>query len=573
MLDDNRVYRLTDAPPAPPPRPKKKKTARSGRRSSKRRRTNVGTEADDDNQEAGDKPTEPEDDGLGGMTWECLAVTLDEVRALLDGFRKTRDDNEKILRKQLEDHLLPILEKQEESRKRKALQRERELLNLAKMANAKRSSRIASKMEQQKQEEKSREELQQQREAEAAMRREEQARLRREKERDFRLASREQRLKEREARRLRHEEELAQLSEDSKRQDDGAGRASERRLQLEIERKQRALEELENEDDDWIFDCICGLHGQIDDGTHSVACERCNIWQHSKCLGIREEEAERPDFHFVCQACRRRAERTKDHPRATIKLKINRSGGSNPEPSTDEERRPESDNTKTRLVVELPSRAPDTSPSPQIPKPPKGGTYRPSHPVSLGGLAASPVLHAPGQSSPQQLPATSSQQLSPSKEAKETKLDSSSRPNTTLAHGANDTRSHYRNPESPAGNKESSGDLTMGSASRSLAETPSANLGQLQRRDSTHEPTLSTPAISRDIYRAVHIENGNLPAQAGISPIKQSPQSSFSSGNANGGNATPAKIPPGITLSPTPQEPILTPPIKQPEPVRPQGPK
>jgi hypothetical protein len=565
VLDDNRVYRLTDAPPAPPPRPKKKKTARSGRRSSKRRRTNVGTEEhDDDNQEAVDKPTEPEDDGLGGMTWECLAVTLDEVRTLLDGFRKTRDDNEKILRKQLEDHLVPILEKQEESRKRKALQRERELLNLAKMANAKRSSRIASKMEQQKQEEKSREELQQQREAEAAMQREEQARLRREKERDFRLASREQRLKEREARRLRHEEELAQLSEDSKRQDDSAGRVSERRLQLEIERNQRALEELEDEDDDWIFDCICGLHGQIDDGTHSVACERCNIWQHSKCLGISEEEAERPEFHFVCRACRRRSERTKDHPRATIKLKINRSGGSNPEPDPDE-RRPGSEGTKTRLVVEIPSRAPDTSQSLQIPKPPKEETYQRSHPVSLGGLAAGPVLPAPEQSSPQQ--------LSPSKTPKETKLDPSDRPNTTLAHGANEIRSYYRNPESLARNKEPSGDQTMGSTSRSLAETPSANLGQLQGRDSTHEPTLSTPAISRDIYRAVHIENGNLPAQAGISPIKQSPQSSFSSRNANGSNTTPAKIPPGITLSPTPQEPILTPPTKHPEPVRPQGPK
>ncbi|KAL6868905.1 hypothetical protein ACO1O0_000228 [Amphichorda felina] len=272
VLDDNRVYRLTEAPPAPPPRPKKKKSYRSGRRSSRRRRTDVGPEdEDDDIPDPDNSGVEAQADGLGGMTWECLAVTLDEVRNLVDSFRKTRDENEKILRRQLENHLVPILEQQEESRKRKALQRERELLNLAKMANAKRSSRIASKIEQQRQEEKTKDEVRQHREAEEAKRREDQARLKREKERDFRLVSREKRLKEREARRLRHEEELSQLSEDSRHLDDGKGRVSERRLQVEIERNRQALRELEDEEEDWVFDCDCGLHGQIDDGTHSVA--------------------------------------------------------------------------------------------------------------------------------------------------------------------------------------------------------------------------------------------------------------------------------------------------------------
>jgi hypothetical protein len=45
---------------------------------------------------------------------------------------------------------LPILQKQEDSRKRREQQRERELLNQAKLANAKRSSRIRGKIEQQK---------------------------------------------------------------------------------------------------------------------------------------------------------------------------------------------------------------------------------------------------------------------------------------------------------------------------------------------------------------------------------------------------------------------------------------
>lgn len=58
--------------------------------------------------------------------------------------------------------------------------------------------------------------------------------------------------------------------------------------------------------DDWIFDCICGQYGQIDDGAHSIACDKCNTWQHSKCVKISDKEAERHDFRFICSRCKRR---------------------------------------------------------------------------------------------------------------------------------------------------------------------------------------------------------------------------------------------------------------------------
>ncbi|UNI15282.1 hypothetical protein JDV02_001825 [Purpureocillium takamizusanense] len=320
VLDDNRIYRMTERPP-PPPRPKAKKgkTYRSGRRSSKRQRISFSpTESTPE----GAAASEPVDDSLGGNTWECIAVTLQEVRAFLESLGKTRDENERVLRRQLQLHLVPILEKQEEAQQRKRLQRERELLNLAKMANAKRSSRIAGKAERQKQEEQEREEEQQRREAEAARRREERELQKMEKERDFRMFSRQRRLQEREARRLQHEEELAQLSEDSRNATTAPGRTSERRLLVEIEKSKQALRELEEEEEAWVFDCVCGLYGQVDDGTHSVACEKCNVWQHSKCLGIGEDDADRPEFHFVCSPCKRRDEATKASPRGIIKLKL-----------------------------------------------------------------------------------------------------------------------------------------------------------------------------------------------------------------------------------------------------------
>ena len=275
---------------------------------------------------------EKEDDGLGGMKWECLAVTFGEISSFVASLEKSRDPNERILRKRISDDLLPLLEKQEEARKRKQAQKERELLNLEKLATAKRSSRIAGKMEQQKQDEEV-QEAERKRKAELSMAKKEQEKwIKLEKERESRMMTREQRLKEREARRILHEEELANLSEDNKKLEAGeaAGRLSERHLKAEIERKKQALEELA-EEEDWIFDCICGAYGQIDDGTHSIACDRCNIWQHSKCVGVSQAEADREDFYFICNTCDRKAmdaERAKSQP--PIKIKLSRPGSSSP---------------------------------------------------------------------------------------------------------------------------------------------------------------------------------------------------------------------------------------------------
>ncbi|KAM7192017.1 hypothetical protein V8F33_008595 [Rhypophila sp. PSN 637] len=368
VLDDNRIYRLTEAPP-PAPKPKKNsKKARAAQRASKRRR--VSAAASDEEEAAEEEEqgpaAEPEDDGFGGRKWECIAVTLDEVRQFLSTIRKSKDENERVLHKQIEQHLVPILEKQEESRKRKQLQREKELLNLEKLAHAKRSSRIASKMEHQKVEEQARQEEQKRREEEAARRKAESRQAKIERERERRLVSREQRLKEREVRRLQHEEELAQLSGSGDAKSDG-GRMSERQRQAEIEKNKEALKELEEEEEDWVFDCICGVYGQIDDGTHSVACEKCNVWQHSKCLGIEEKEAEADDFHFVCSTCRRREQAEKDHTPRIIKIKVK--GHDSPSSSPPQKQTnigSFSPSGGSRLVVDIPAKPPTAS-SEQLP--------------------------------------------------------------------------------------------------------------------------------------------------------------------------------------------------------------
>ncbi|ODA77210.1 hypothetical protein RJ55_06837 [Drechmeria coniospora] len=270
VLDDNRVYRLSEPPQAPPrTKSKKGKAFRARQQSGARRMANSA-----DHRVEGGGKVEPVDDGLGGHVWECIAVTLQDVRRVLERLSRTRDGNETTLRKQLEMHLVPILEKQEESQKRHQLQRERELLNLAKMANAKRSSRLAGKAELQKQKVMDMEAERQKREAEETKRKEEAERLKNERLAGFNM----------------------------KKSWHNCQRIKSR----------QALQDLEDDCEDWVFDCTCGL-----------------------CLGISKDEAERPEFRFICSPCKRRGEADFAPPRTVIKLKLNPSGRSvtNPTPA------------------------------------------------------------------------------------------------------------------------------------------------------------------------------------------------------------------------------------------------
>ena len=68
-----------------------------------------------------------------------------------------------------------------------------------------------------------------------------------------------------------------------------------------------------------------------DDGSHSVACEKCNVWQHSACLGISQVAAEKEDFHFVCRDCKRKEEDAKKPKIPSLKFKV----GSSSSPPSD----------------------------------------------------------------------------------------------------------------------------------------------------------------------------------------------------------------------------------------------
>ncbi|KAF2748100.1 hypothetical protein M011DRAFT_485976 [Sporormia fimetaria CBS 119925] len=333
ILDDNRMYRQTEPPPPPPKSKSKAKAKKSGgTRASKRRKT-TATEAEDvhDEEDAGDavdadRANEPEDDGLGGMKWECLCVTMEDYQTYMSSIRRSKHPDEKNLYAFLEEEVMPVLQQQAEERARKEAQKLREAEKQMLLATAKRSGRLAMKQEKRREEEEAAE-AERKRQEDLAMARAEQERQRKlEKDMDSRRMTREQRVREREAKRILEEETLRKLKEDEEKlnQNDSNFRISERHLLAEMRRREKELLKLKKEDD-WEFDCeVCHVHGiGFDDGTESIACDRCNVWQHLKCHNISKEQADREDFHFVCTTCKRKEEEAKQPKLPSLKLKLN----------------------------------------------------------------------------------------------------------------------------------------------------------------------------------------------------------------------------------------------------------
>ncbi|KAJ5333212.1 Cat eye syndrome critical region protein [Penicillium brevicompactum] len=346
VLDDNRLYRRTDRPlPPAPQRPKKKAKSRSSRasRTSKRVSAAAAEEGSDDESKNTNDTNDWTLNSDDLFKWECVAVTLEEYQAFLEPLQKTKDADEKNLRDSIVEHILPILEKAEEALLRKRQKRDKEMLNLQLVAGAKRSSRLAAKDEKERQEREAAEAIRKH-EADLAEARKEQARQsQHEEDRQSRMMTREQRIRDREQKRLLHEAELERLAEEQERLNNGESRASARNLKSEMEKSQRNLAELAP-DDQWIFDCSgCGVHGEnLDDGSHSIACEKCNVWQHSKCLGVSQQAAEEEDFHFVCRECKQKQEQANRPKIPPLKFRVSASASPSAGP-VDKKRKLEDD--------------------------------------------------------------------------------------------------------------------------------------------------------------------------------------------------------------------------------------
>ncbi|RPB28259.1 hypothetical protein L211DRAFT_370064 [Terfezia boudieri ATCC MYA-4762] len=309
LLDDNRLYQRTPMK-IPSTTKSQKNPKKSAARPSKRRRLTNGQFGDDEQETPED---DPEKVMLESMKWTCVCATIKEYQQFIEKWKKSKDQNERALRSYLIDDVLPVLHMAEEEKKREEASRQRQLAIEAAVANRKRSSRIDAKLARQREEEER---------AEAERKRQEESRAQKEaveraerigRERESRLAARERRIREREGRlsltRLEPNKESGNDSDSTAQ----GGRLSTRQRELE---KKKLEEEQARATDGWIFDCICGVHGNnYDDGTPQVACDKCEVWQHVACLNLSPGTENK---EFVCERCLHREEHPVSLPSAEV---------------------------------------------------------------------------------------------------------------------------------------------------------------------------------------------------------------------------------------------------------------
>jgi hypothetical protein len=159
VFDDDRLYRRTDPPPPPPTpsksKPKAKAKKSRGTRGSKRRKLSTPEPelVEEQEDETVVETQGAEDDGFGGMKWECLCVTMADYQEFMEGIRRSRDPNEKAMYQSLQEDVLPIIERKVEEQQREEVRRQKELEIATKLASAKRSSRISARMDERRKEE------------------------------------------------------------------------------------------------------------------------------------------------------------------------------------------------------------------------------------------------------------------------------------------------------------------------------------------------------------------------------------------------------------------------------------
>ncbi|KAK6542191.1 hypothetical protein TWF694_007954 [Orbilia ellipsospora] len=321
QFDNGYLYCRTE--PSPPIYQKWKSRKSTGNRSIKRRKVSEAAEDID----IDDTLIQPNENEIftSQIEWKCICCNLGEYRTFVAKFEKSKHPDEKELRKVILEDILPAFEKDEQKRKRKLVEEEKERLRLELLSGRKRSARVDERMARQREADEleqilrvEREERQRYEKEELSKRKEEQARITKLEERERRLQERELRAKQREEERARLFDPDATESEDSHKK---GSRHSSRQ-------KEKRKAELETEEKDWIFDCVCGTHGvNYDDGTYSIACDKCGVWQHTECLGLPQSAAEEEEF--VCDRCRDK-EKLATTP-IKIKLRLTRPASSDGE--------------------------------------------------------------------------------------------------------------------------------------------------------------------------------------------------------------------------------------------------
>ncbi|KAI9821986.1 MAG: hypothetical protein M1826_000598 [Phylliscum demangeonii] len=158
FFDDYRLYRQSDTPTAVPPPAQKQKTGRKTAAAAKaiaaaaiastRNKSRRTKEPTPTNGKAIGTNGKAEANTRAEFKWECIAVSLSDYDAFIQSIKRSRDPNERALYKHCLHNIRPLVEKVDEERRHKMSKKKKELEIADRLANAKRSGRIADRAEQ-----------------------------------------------------------------------------------------------------------------------------------------------------------------------------------------------------------------------------------------------------------------------------------------------------------------------------------------------------------------------------------------------------------------------------------------
>ncbi|KAG2236889.1 hypothetical protein INT48_002702 [Thamnidium elegans] len=328
LFDDNRLYKETPKPPATKKSKsnKKKRAAPTARRSSRRNNVQAEQELEEESEEEGE-----------WIPWKLVCASKYEWEQFPSKYANSKNLDEQrfynLLVNDLIPKIIPVLE-----------EHEREIKKQEALLHRKRSSRILFKeleaLERSSSFEPESRSRSSHRIEQKSLEKEQQEMENAAKAREARLLERERRIMEREYRALAREKGQSQEPETiineaepnttlnlkmvvtekpkkkykKKEKFDADGNPLPKKEKLDehgnpIPKKKRGRKPKQKNPDDenWEFDCICGVSGKnLDDGTPMIACEKCSVWQHIICLqksGQIGKSNSLDDINFVCHKC------------------------------------------------------------------------------------------------------------------------------------------------------------------------------------------------------------------------------------------------------------------------------
>ncbi|QSL66421.1 hypothetical protein MERGE_000801 [Pneumocystis wakefieldiae] len=306
LLDDNRLYRCLHTLLYSP----NEKLHENDKRYRRKRKRIVD---DDDVDSLEDSPIDDKKPQIGH--WENVCVTFNDWKNFVDSISHSRNKNEYILHNYLQKNILPYLQENEDKKEKERQLKERERLKAEALIHRKKSTRIEQKKLMKLQEEKR---LKQEQLAMLIEERKKEEKQSNEYSRGSRIETRDRKQKEKLLKEFLKKEDNQENDISNFNHSYSNLLKSRQTIRKSTKKvKRKAIENKKTENNDWIFDCICGIFGKnYSDDELMISCDKCMVWEHVKCqhnaheiyLDLQKQTNEDNCVPFICNKCDRKLE-------------------------------------------------------------------------------------------------------------------------------------------------------------------------------------------------------------------------------------------------------------------------